>query len=51
MYEVRNMVKRGVPIAVVKEILGHSDITTTMIYSHIQNEDKIKAVKVLESVP
>ncbi len=46
-----NMVRAGVPLAVVKEILGHSDITTTMIYSHVQNEDKIKAVKALESVP
>ena len=46
-----NMVKRGVPLVVVKEILGHSDIRTTMTYSHIQNEDKIKAVRTLESVP
>lgn len=46
-----NMVRRGVPIVVVKEILGHSNISTTMAYSHIQNEDKIKAVRTLESVP
>ncbi len=43
-----NMVRRGVPIAVVKEVLGHSDISTTMIYSHVRREDLANAVKMLE---
>ena len=43
-----NMVRRGVPIAVVKEVLGHSDIKTTMVYSHVRREDMANAVKMLE---
>jgi site-specific recombinase XerD len=27
-----NLVNKGVPLPVVKQILGHSDINTTMIY-------------------
>lgn len=44
-----NMVRRGVPIAVVKEVLGHSDIKTTMVYSHVRREDLVSAVKMLEA--
>ena len=43
-----NMVRRGVPIAIVKEVLGHSDIKTTMVYSHVRREDLASAVKMLE---
>lgn len=44
-----NMVRRGVPIAVVKEVLGHTDIKTTMVYSHVKQDDLVKAVKTLEA--
>ncbi len=40
-----NLVRRGVPIAVVKEVLGHSDIKTTMQYSHVRREDLREAVE------
>ncbi len=43
-----NLVKRGVPIVTVKELLGHTDIKTTMIYSHVRREDLVNAVKMLE---
>lgn len=43
-----NMVRRGVPIAVVKEVLGHADIKTTMVYSHVRREDLANAVKMLD---
>ncbi len=43
-----NMVRRGVPIAVVKEVLGHTDIKTTMVYSHVLREDLVDAVMRLE---
>ena len=43
-----NLIKRGVPIVAVKELLGHSDISTTMIYSHVRREDLVNAVKMLE---
>ena len=29
------LVMNGVPLRVVKELLGHSDIKTTMVYSHL----------------
>jgi site-specific recombinase XerD len=28
----------GTPIPVIKELLGHSDIATTMIYAHLSPE-------------
>lgn len=43
-----NMVRHGVPIAIVKEVLGHSDIKTTMVYSHVRREDLVNAVKMLD---
>jgi len=30
-----HLVMSGVPIPVIKELLGHSDISTTMIYAHL----------------
>ncbi|MCL4510009.1 MAG: tyrosine-type recombinase/integrase [Bacteroidetes bacterium] len=43
-----NLVQRGVPIVAVKELLGHSSIATTMIYSHVRREDLANAVKMLD---
>jgi integrase len=37
----------GVPIPVIKELLGHSDIATTMIYSHLSPEVHKAAVEKL----
>ncbi len=45
-----NLVKRGVPIVTVKELLGHTDIKTTMVYSHVRREDLVIAVKMLEQL-
>jgi len=42
------MVQAGVDLVTVKEILGHSNIQTTMIYCHSSQELKRKAVIVLE---
>lgn len=38
------MIQRGVDIVTVKEILGHSDIKLTQIYSHSSQEKKALAV-------
>jgi len=32
------MLKSGIPLQVVKEILGHSQLSTTMIYSHVLDD-------------
>jgi len=45
-----NLVQRGVNIYVIKELLGHQDIVTTQIYSHLQNENLIEAVKLLDTI-
>ncbi|HEX2867833.1 MAG TPA: tyrosine-type recombinase/integrase [Ignavibacteriales bacterium] len=44
-----NMVKRGVPIFSVKELLGHKAVQTTMIYSHLTVDSLKEAVKTLET--
>lgn len=43
-----NMVQTGVSLYVVKEILGHEDLSTTQIYSHLQKENLTSAVKTLD---
>ncbi len=43
------MVSAGIDLVVVKEILGHSCIDTTMRYSHPVPERKLEAVEALDS--
>lgn len=43
-----NLAIKGVPIIVIKELLGHSSITTTEIYSHTNIEALQSAVKQLK---
>ena len=42
-----NLVQKGVSLYVVKELLGHEDIKTTQIYSHLQKENLMDAVNLL----
>lgn len=43
------LVKQGVPLPVVKEVLDHSDIKTTMRYNHIGNKQVVDAMELLGS--
>jgi site-specific recombinase XerD len=43
-----NLIQRGASIYVIKELLGHSDIQTTQIYSHLQKENLVNAVNLLD---
>jgi hypothetical protein len=40
-----NLVMNGVDLVTVKEILGHSDITMTVRYSHPSDDRKMAAVE------
>ena len=42
-----HLVMNGADLVTVKELLGHSQITTTMIYSHVSEEHKSKALEKL----
>ena len=44
-----HLVMRGAPIKVVKELLGHRDITTTMRYAHLSSESRRDAVALLDT--
>jgi len=43
------MVAAGIDLVVVQDILGHSDIKTTMRYSHPVPERKLEAIRALET--
>lgn len=41
---ITELIKKNVPLNIVKEIAGHKAITTTMIYSHVRSNDLRKAM-------
>ena len=43
------LVQKGVPLFTIKELLGHSSISTTEIYSHLNMDSLREAVKKLDS--
>lgn len=45
---ITELIKNNVPVAVVKEIAGHSSISTTMLYTHIHAEDMRKGLNTLD---
>jgi len=42
------LIKRGVDLNTLRDLLGHNDIKTTMIYSHLKGTDTKEAVEGLE---
>jgi len=43
------LVQKGVPLAVVRELAGHSDFKLTLRYSHLTEQNKADAVALLEA--
>jgi integrase/recombinase XerD len=43
-----NLAQANVSLYIIKEILGHQDISTTTQYSHLQKENLTNAIKVLD---
>ena len=40
-----HLLKNGVDLRLIQELLGHEDISTTERYTHIQNDDMVKTYK------
>ena len=43
-----NLVRKGISLYIVQQLLGHSDSSVTQIYSHLKNESLKEAIKILE---
>ena len=43
------LVRKGAPLNVVQQLLGHSDVRMTMRYAHVVQTDKASAVAMLEA--
>jgi len=41
------LIQKGASVFVVKELLGHEDIKTTQIFSHLQTENLTEAINLL----
>lgn len=39
------LAQKGVSLYVIKELLGHGDISTTQIYAHLNNDSLVSAIK------
>lgn len=46
-----NLASKGISIYIIKELMGHSSVVTTEIYSHLQQSSLHDAMKVLELPP
>lgn len=43
-----SLIQKGVSLYVIKELLGHSDISVTQIYSHLKQDNLTDAVRLLD---
>ena len=50
MTHASHLVRTGVDLMTVKELLGHATLTMTMRYSHLALDHRLRAVRTLDSV-
>jgi len=43
-----HLAMKGVPMVALKELMGHSSITTTMIYAHLSRSTLVESIRLLE---
>ncbi|MEW6653577.1 MAG: tyrosine-type recombinase/integrase, partial [Bacteroidota bacterium] len=41
------LAQKGVSLYIIKELLGHEDLATTQIYSHLQQQNLRDAINIL----
>lgn len=46
-----HLIQAGYDIRTVQEVLGHSHVTTTMIYTHVLNRPGVSVKSPLDSIP
>ncbi len=45
-----HLLENGINIRVVQELMGHSDVKTTEIYTHVMEKDISKALSPLDNL-